>query len=522
MTAVLAVAALAQSVGIYFETNDDVSMMMLAHGFGLTNVATDQILFSNRLEGDIVDRIGMPFGQPGYSIYMFLCLSLSLGFLFASLIRLNHGVLVNAATITALAIRPLLAPQFTITASLLSLAGIVVFLDDRTMRSPCRLVAATGLFFLGFLMRIDSAVFMLLIASPMLLRARSFQRGTLVAAGAFMLAVMAALWWDGLGYLSEGWTAFNAVEGPRVWFTDYGVAAQLLDKPDLLTAAGWSRNDVDMIAQWWFVDPQVYSAERLGRLLSVAGPLTIDTVRTDLLSSWFGLLLGWDMAPLVILSVISLALSLRGGQWRLLVCVTVVLAAFAGFALLGRPGITRVAYSAFAALLVLSCLSPFSRSRTVIQTAAALICASVLAVLYVGQAQQSRLQQAGALAELHKVPPADVVVVWADVLPYQALYPAFLRAGEDFPPVHIYSLGSDQLAPHALSWWGGDAAQTIRRLTSPDGIDLVARDDLVAKLDVYCREHWGIPLAVDRSVPAQGWQYYHVACPTGSQAIVWD
>jgi hypothetical protein len=56
--------------GIYYETNDDVGMMMLTHGFGLTDKPTDLLLFTNRIQGLVVSRLGWPFGLPGYSLYL--------------------------------------------------------------------------------------------------------------------------------------------------------------------------------------------------------------------------------------------------------------------------------------------------------------------------------------------------------------------------------------------------------------------------------------------------------------------
>ena len=50
----LLIAALDRSIGITFETNSDVAMMMIAHGFGIAAMPTPVLPFSNVVQGQIV------------------------------------------------------------------------------------------------------------------------------------------------------------------------------------------------------------------------------------------------------------------------------------------------------------------------------------------------------------------------------------------------------------------------------------------------------------------------------------
>jgi len=50
----VAIALVAATIGIYFETNDDVSMMLLAHGIAMTSHPTSLLLFSNRIQGELI------------------------------------------------------------------------------------------------------------------------------------------------------------------------------------------------------------------------------------------------------------------------------------------------------------------------------------------------------------------------------------------------------------------------------------------------------------------------------------
>lgn len=505
---------LATYISIYFETNDDVSMMLLAHGIGTTSRPTSLLLFSNRLQGDVIRWIGMPFGQPGYSIYMFGCLILGMSFLFASLKRLSGSVFLSAAIVAVLSVRPLFAPQFTIVASIVTLAAVVVFLDYRISKTAGLLVVAVLLAFLGVLMRVDAAAFVLLLATPILIDRASFRLPVIAAAIVFALAAIGALWWDRLGYMTPPWAMYNAVEASRAWYTDFGLGGLLADRADLLQRAGWSRNDLDMIGQWWFFDPDVYTPQRMNELMAAAGMRGLSGQQYGLIQSWFNTLLHWDTIAVAVLALSLAVWRIVTGNVRIALCLALCLLAFVGFAVLGRPGVTRVSYSAMMALLVFSASLPISTRPAKIFSSVLLLALVALVIAFVDNSRLMRSQQALALADMKRLPSEDVIVVWADAWPYQFIYPAFLGADETFPSFRIYSLGSDQLAPHALAWWGGDPARLIARLRTPEGIGLIARTDLLERLRTYCREHWDAELVVNREIPSQAWQYYDVACPS--------
>lgn len=109
----------------YWETNDDVSMSMVAHGYGLAAIATPNLVFSNVLWGYPVRAIPTLYGIYGYSTATLLVLLSVTTFLLYSLRSLGAGCSRSLLILLLLLVRPLLFPQITLNAGLLTLAAIL-------------------------------------------------------------------------------------------------------------------------------------------------------------------------------------------------------------------------------------------------------------------------------------------------------------------------------------------------------------------------------------------------------------
>ena len=162
--------------GIRFETNDDVAMMMMNHGFGVAAQATPMILFSNIWQGSIIEALGWPFGRPAYGLYMMGMLVVALAATMAFLCELNRRFWMNALVVLAIAIRPVFSPQFTVVAGYLAIAAFLALAAHMARPRASLLLAACGLALAAFLMRDYLLLMMGLVGAPFLLR-RPLLRG---------------------------------------------------------------------------------------------------------------------------------------------------------------------------------------------------------------------------------------------------------------------------------------------------------------------------------------------------------
>ncbi len=108
-----------------WETNDDVAMSMVAHGYGVAAFGTPNLIFSNVLWGYLVRAIPQIGAILGYSIAT-LCVLITVGtVLLFGLYRLGAGYIASLSMLALLLVRPVLFPQFTINAGLLLVGAII-------------------------------------------------------------------------------------------------------------------------------------------------------------------------------------------------------------------------------------------------------------------------------------------------------------------------------------------------------------------------------------------------------------
>src|ERR1700692_3310714 len=136
-----------------WETNDDVAMSMVAHGYGGAAYGSPRLIFSNVLWGAAVRSLPSIDGLLGYSIATLLSLTLAGAATLYFLLRMGAGYVVGLLVLALIFARPVLFPQFTITAGLLACAAVLGLCAYDRDRSLFGLIAAFCLGFLAYLIR---------------------------------------------------------------------------------------------------------------------------------------------------------------------------------------------------------------------------------------------------------------------------------------------------------------------------------------------------------------------------------
>jgi len=497
--------------GIFYETNDDVGMMMLAHGFGLASRPTDLLLYSNRLQGLVIMLLGWHFGIPGYSMYLFVCLLIGAGAIVASLTRLNGLLTFDLLLVSVLLVRPIFAPQFTIVAGFLAMGAVASLLCFERFRLTSDLVVAASLGFLAFLMRVDALGLIVLLSAPAVLRMSLITARSALTIGLIVIVVTLAAWyWNVAGYDTPGWALYRAVDPLRAWFTDFGMTRALLAKPALLHHVGWSVNDALMIKNWWFFDPTVYSIAKLREIVDLLGiTATFSFTKARLL---LGLeqFVGPSMMPTTALMLVTLLFVPRGARLRAAAVVVVLIALALVISSSGRLDVTRVYYPG-ACLAIVYSWCRLSRRAVMVLAVVAVLTSAFTLTHYIQRAEAMKSERRAALVGIAQFSSHSLLFDWAGSLPYQALYPAFVRR-VDVPPLRIYSLGSDQLAPYALARWGGDPEGVVDQFTRGKGVSIIANDALMQLLAVYCVQHWRGHLQILSRVQLGYATHYQARC----------
>ena len=480
------VAFLCLVFGPRWETNDDVAMSMVAHGYGVAAFGSPNLIFSNVLWGYMVRAIPQINGILGYSFATLVVLITVGAVLLFGLYRLSAGCLASISVLALLLARPVLFPQFTINAGLLMVGAIVCWRLFALQSGRQALLVGCLLAFAGFLVRRNEFLLILFVAVPLLpwrilLRRRSFH----VAIFALVLAMAVSTVVDRKAYQGRQWRAFNELNAVRAPFNDFGADEYLKKRPDILARYGFSANDLDLIREWFFVDPEIASPQALGAMLNELGPLP--SQENAMAKGWAGVQTLWDpkLLPLV---MTALLLALLYPSWQVAASWGLCIGAVFVIGLSGRPGILRV-YVPLASLLV---IAPFLvkqvadwRNRLVagvLLLAVALNCSLVLAEskTFRVSAEQTREGLAGF--------PGVPVVIWGIGFPLEAVYPV-LGASSSEMSWQFYGLGAFTLAPFSIAFREQQQGRGMLDLLVKDkGVPIVANDRCSKYLEIYCKE----------------------------------
>jgi len=521
----LAIAALDQSVGIGFESNDDVAAMMIAHGFGIAATPSAVLPFSNVLQGYFVQWIGWPFGVAGYSLYLMGALVLAGGAAVGWLTRLNGQPWIHGLLVGALLLRPMMQPQFTIIACFLAAAaclGLMAYARDGLRR---HLALAAVFAVLAFLMRSQSLILVLLIAAPLVVQVSLLRAPIVWVAGLAALAVMlSAAWWDHRQLAAPEWQAFLTLDRLRGVFTDFGMGSAVAARPDVMQAVGWSANDLALIRNFWLVDPDMAHPDRLRGAITAIGVGATFRLDHTLLDTAFKQITARDLwAAWLALSVAAVMLR-RRTLARAAAGLLLLIGALLLLSAAGRVGIGRVYYPAISALALL-CLGLAPPSSEVWRrrglATAALASAALTFTIAEPEARARAALVVGIQPHMEILEAARPLVAWGSVLPFEALFPPLARR-ETIPRLAIFGIGVTSLAPYGVAHWGGNIDGMIRRFTSEQGLYLFAWGGGIAMLEIYCQERFGGTLR-QRAVQQIGWRRYaEINClPASQQPLSW-
>jgi hypothetical protein len=493
-----------------WESNDDVAMSMVAHGYGGAEYGSSRLIFSNVLWGIIVRSLPSIDGLLGYSVATLLSLTLAGAATLYFLFRTGAGYGVSLLVLAVVFARPILFPQFTMTAGLLAVTMVLGLRAYDRDGSLFNLVAASCLGFLAYLIRAPEFAVVIGVALPLLPWRKLVQsRAAGLAASGFAVCIASAAIIDVWAYSGPEWQAFWIRNWARAPFTDFGAVDLILQHRDAMQRVGLSENDVRLIGGFFFADPKLMDPEVLKTLLSQI-PMQTAT-KTSLASGATSVLMMFSpqLLPLALASFLLLVLFIRPSQLLAWVaCLTVICALGA----VGRSNVARVFIPLFSLLIVIPCTAARLQSRW---RYGAAICVLLIGCL-INAGQLTKEVDASDRALLQARPGKFVshesTVVWGASLPFEYIFPVFTRE-TDMRDTRIYGLGVFTLAPFSVPTADERAGNgLLTRLRSEAGIPLIADSQLLPLLDTYCNEHFGTPLRLSVVKRMELWTETNASC----------
>jgi hypothetical protein len=467
-----------------WETNDDVGMSMVAHGYGMASVGSPRLIFSNVLWGWLVRLIPNIGGVVGYSIATLATITVVGSVLLAAVVKSGRGVAIAAGLMFLLLPRAILFPQFTVNAGLLAVAAIACW--HVASKQKNLLAAALGcvLFFLGYLIRSHEVVLVVLVAAPLfpwrqMIASRPISYGLLCVAG----SLAAASFYDYTAYQGQEWKRFNELNLARAPYTDFNIVERLTQRPDILSRYDYSVNDVGLIQSWFFADPVIADPAKLKAMAADLGAIPgKEAALEGGLASVIALL----HPSLIYVLGAALLVGLYRRNWRVGICWLFFLSIAFVLGVLGRPGTLRI-YVPVAFLLLLAPLLVAGRRFENTHRALGLIlCALGLMNFYsvLSESMQERKKSFALRADFVDFPTYPVVA-WGAALPYEAIFPV-LGDINQMSKKKIYALGAFTWAPFSLAYTEQQVGRGFQTLFSRgEGVPVIG---VLPLLGVYCKE----------------------------------
>ena len=471
-----------------WETNDDVASIMKLHGYGTVAVSSPRLIFSNILWGDVVQAIPTINGIVGYSIATLAVLALT-GAILLYVVSECCGWPIAIFVCVLVLTRPVLFPQFTINAGLLAVAAIVCWHIYGTRGSKRALFGGCLLFLFSYLIRRNECLLVLLIATPLLPWLKLVrERVAGMAALCLMFALVMATFIDHQAYQGEDWRAFNALNSVRMKFSDYGAGRHLKRHPEILARHGYTANDINLIANWFFVDPQIANPVRLQAMLADLGPLLM---QEGTVAKGLDALKAFSRPILLPIFAVALFLSLLFPHRKIVATLLLTVALFLWIGSQGRPGVLRI-YIPVVALLVISplLLAPYKKIKHGLALAALILAVIFNTASVWSESKKTQIHFERIRHDMRNFPTEPIVTWGGNVFPFEAVYPV-LRRYEPALSYQLYGLGVAVLAPTARSFAEEKKRRGfIERLLSQDGVPIVAHKSRVGLLRLYCQEHF--------------------------------
>lgn len=476
-----------------WETNDDIAMSMVAHGYGIANVGSPNLIFSNVLWGYLVRLIPEINGLFGYSIATLGVLVLVGTAVVYGLCGLGLGHLGALSVLALILARPVLFPQFTINAGLLMVGAIVCWRLYASQDDGRALLAGFLLAFLSFLVRGHEFFLVLLVALPLLpLRTMLRQRASIIVVFALVSLIPISAFIDYQFYQDSEWKSFNELNSSRAPLTDFGADGHLKRRKDIIDRHGYSPNDIDLVAKWFFVDPNVANHKALKSMLDELGPLP--THGHGFVNALAGVSSFWHptLLPQVLVAIL---LAMLRPSWKIITVWGLSIAAVFVLGFLGRPGVIRI-YVPLVSLLIIAPLladGPAPHSKVICRRRLGALVIFVAALFNTRSVfSESKTAQAASQSIRHGLYgfPSFPVVIWGGVFPFEAAYPV-LAQEKSAMSYRLYSLGVFTLAPFSVATAEYRAGHGMTDLLlGESGIPIVANEQRFGYLAAYCKEHF--------------------------------
>ncbi|WP_250629993.1 hypothetical protein [Rhodoflexus caldus] len=259
----------------FYQTNDDVLMMLIVRGISVVTEPSEYVLFMNVLLGRFLKNLFLLYPDfDWYSFFMVSCLFVSftvLGYLFFKYLKNTYILLYFLIFVFCIEIYILLNLQFTIVASITALAGMLTLCQTNII-PPRDIVISTLCILISTMIRYQSTLLIFILLLPFIIisfyheKLESISRYFKIIVSNIIIAFVFFIYSDAdYKNYSNDYIYFKSY---IVKITDQNLETFYNEKEfmDILNSARWSKNDFEMIKNWFFMDKNLYNIKSFKKI----------------------------------------------------------------------------------------------------------------------------------------------------------------------------------------------------------------------------------------------------------------
>jgi hypothetical protein len=482
---------------------------MRTHGYGAGGKSTVFIQSSNVIWGYFIKILpSSVLGVPGYSLATFLILFFFLMSicLFGIINKINkENLIIIILTIILILFDPIISPQFTINAGLITIAGLLFLRIYFQFNQIKYLLFSFICFFLGFIIREKMFYATIFVGFFFIVNKKFFNRKFFFLSFLFIAILASAKHYNNQMYNQEELKKYLEFQKARVFWIDYK-GFSFLNK-EIRNKHKFTENDIFLLNNWFFIDSYLADPERLNRMRADM-PAIINEKKGNIK---VGIEFLWNqrILPLSLCAFLILLLfpSFRLGlSWLMLFIIIIYIAHE------GRPAIYRVYVPLLTVLIIIPVLELIIkdaiRNKVYIIISVIFICNNInLYNSIFNHTQISKQSKEFHQEDFKFLNQVDYVVTWGSVFPHTIAYPVFPKKIFDF---RQYGLGTGTLNPYSVSQIEENNNNGfIKNLKSDKGLFIWANDTLMSSLQIYCSEHHNKNLTM---IKIKKQYLYHAHC----------
>jgi len=274
----------------YFQSNDDVGMMLLSAGKIFAFEPTPYLQFMHVLVGDFLNFLYtyFPHGY-WYGLFFIFCLFISYSAICYTIIKRESNQLYVLALYLLFFIISgyyvIVSLQFTIVASMLAIAGLMLlffihynenirYFKEAIFRklAPYQVVSI-GFIILASLIRFESMLFISLLFIPIIfynLYQIQERFKTIYKLKVLVISFLTCFLLQKYHvYRYDSWSDFLEFNTKRAMFVDYNILGYAPKEAQIkaLRAANWTINDYYMLMTWFFAEDKLYNIENFDKAI---------------------------------------------------------------------------------------------------------------------------------------------------------------------------------------------------------------------------------------------------------------